>query len=165
MSLAHLPRSSAIACVAVPLLAVLAIRTFLPGGGPTTAGASTTPTAPASRDVPKVRDIHDPPELVQAVRDALAAPAGPCVVAAPLERVEVRTPAPPKANQSKPVFALTSVAGGGSTSIAMIDGKVRRPGDDLGRGWSVSTIDRTAGVVTLAGPDGDSMTLTLRKDR
>ena len=47
----------------------------------------------------------------------------------------------------------------------MIDGKVRRPGDDLGRGWSVSAIDRTAGVVTLAGPDGESMTLTLRKDR
>ena len=60
-------------------------------------------------------------------------------------------------------FTLTSIAGGSRQTIAMIDGTVRRVGDDLGDGWSVTQIEHASGTVVLSGPDGLTHTLTLRK--
>jgi hypothetical protein len=70
----------------------------------------------------------------------------------------------PQAVQTRlPEFSLTSIAGGTRETIAMIDSKVRRVGDDLGDGWIVSAIKHASGEVTLDGPEGATLTLTLRK--
>jgi hypothetical protein len=64
-----------------------------------------------------------------------------------------------------PEFSLSSIAGGTRQSFAIIDGKVRRVGDDLGDGWIVSGIDAANGEVTVLGPDDVSISLDLRPNR
>lgn len=67
----------------------------------------------------------------------------PVVAAAPVQQ-----PAP-----TPPTFVLSGVMNG-RPPIAVIDGNVHRPGDDLGGGWSVESIDARKLLVTLRHTDG-----------
>lgn len=169
MSPARLPKLSVVACLALPLGTVVAVRTLAAGAGPARASAAAPAQPvgkPADATPPAVHEPNEPPELLAAVRTLLAAPAGPTVVAAPLNRVETKAvPAPRPAARPAPSFTLSSISRGAKQNIAVVDGKLRRAGDDLGEGWSIAGIDPTAGEVRLAGPDGETMTLSIRKER
>ena len=52
-----------------------------------------------------------------------------------------------------PTFVLGGVMNG-RPSVAVIDGNVYRPGDSLGGGWSIESIDARRLVVTLRHADG-----------
>jgi hypothetical protein len=62
-----------------------------------------------------------------------------------------------------PEFALTSVMGGGAGAVCVINERVRRAGDEAAPGWVVRSIDVAGRSVTLAGPGGESVTLTQRR--
>lgn len=173
MSPTHLPKLAAAVCLALPLGAVVAVRTLATGAGPARASAAAPlqPAGPATGQTPgaappAVHEPSDPPELLAAVRSLLEAPVGPTVVAAPQNRIEPKTVAAPRpVARPTPTFSLSSISRGAKQNIAVVDGKLRRPGDDLGEGWSVAAIDAASGEVRLAGPDGETMTLSIRKER
>lgn len=68
----------------------------------------------------------------------------------------------PEVPVAMPEFRLSSIMLGGGVPIAMIDGKVRRAGDELAAGWVVQSIDHAAGSVSLTGPKGKIVELKLR---
>jgi len=60
---------------------------------------------------------------------------------------------PPQAAPAPPAFVLSGVMNG-RPPVAVIDDNVHRPGDDLGDGWSVESIDARNLIVTLRHADG-----------
>lgn len=181
MSPARLPKLAVAACLALPLGAVVTVRSLATGAGPARASAAAPAQTPgqspgqspgqASGQTPvgpalSVREPNDPPELLAEVRALLVGPAGSTVVAAPQNRIELKTaPAVQPPARVRPAFSLSSISRGARQNIAVVDGKLRRPGDDLGEGWSIASIDAASGEVRLSGPDGETMTLSIRKDR
>ena len=116
---------------------------------------------------PLVRE--DTSAVRRAVERANAAGIGPTPVgfANETHRVVVQPDVPggipePESPVVVPEFRLSSIMLGGSTPIAMIDGKVRRAGDVLAAGWTVQAIDHSAGTVSLTGPKGKHVELKLR---
>lgn len=67
----------------------------------------------------------------------------PAVLAPPVQQTAPTAPA----------FVLSGVMNG-RPPIAVIDGNVHRPGDDLGGGWSIESIDARKLLVTLRHTDG-----------
>lgn len=166
MNLIPPQRLSLVVCVALPLCSVVAVRWLVPSAGPASAGASVTAPAVPPIEAPTVREPGDSPELVRAVRTLLEMPTGPTTVAATRAHIEVKpTPTARPVARPRPTFMLTSVSRGGRQNVAVIDGKLRRTGDELGEGWTVASIDAAQGEVRLAGPEGDTMSLSLRRDR
>ncbi|GJQ28516.1 MAG: hypothetical protein HBSAPP03_04000 [Phycisphaerae bacterium] len=155
-----------------PACAVLAFRVVLPAHGPAVAGAvpasesgsiiltphQTRPT-PAQSELRAVMDqiaaggFGDSPIVMrrrEPLSNAADSPAG--------DRMNPPTRTP----ITTPVVMLTSIMAAGEQAIAVIDGRVRRPGDTIAPGWSVAHIDRAAGTVTLNHTSGVSHVLTLR---
>lgn len=116
---------------------------------------------------PLVRE--DTSTLRRAVDRANAAGAGqsPVAFANETQRVVVQPDVPggipePEVPVAVPEFRLSSIMLGGGTPIAMIDGKVRRAGDEVAAGWTVRAIDHSDGTVSLIGPKGKQIELKLR---
>jgi hypothetical protein len=63
-------------------------------------------------------------------------------------------PEPEPEPERLPTFVLGSVAGQGDRGAAMIDGRLRRLGDETAPGWRVVDIDGRAGRVVIEGPGG-----------
>lgn len=167
MIFAAAPRWGLACCVLVPALAIGAARLFSPAIGPTQAVAAEAAPArvkPAADDTPQPRSTTDDPARVIAIRDLLSTPVtqSPMVDQSPVMRGSTVVAMPPKPVPVIPAFTLTSIAGGARQSIAVIDGKLRRTGEDLGAGWTVAEIDPSVGQVKVTGPEGETMTLSVR---
>ena len=90
----------------------------------------------------------------------------PVEVAAPTPSPNVppsTTPQPAPVVDGQPTgLALTGMIAGGKEgqSLASINHRVYRVGDAVVPSWRVAAIDTRKRIVTLAGPDGQKMTLT-----
>lgn len=152
-------------CVVTPVIVLAVIRSSVPGMGPLSARAATPAREPAPSTA--AADVSVAPDVLAELERLDRQPLGPSPFSAPgrVRVVEPSTPDAPAPRQTpkfEPVFQLTSVIGG-QRPMAIIDGTVRRTGDDIGQGWSVQSIDATSKSVTLAGPNSGSMTLSLRQ--
>lgn len=167
-------RLSYAAALALPLLAVGGVRMAWLSKGPASAGASqikaTNPKGILDKDKPAspvTRHAHA--EIERVVSSTLANALGPCPLYAPEIRRSAAPPSPanipgiPQAS-SIPDFRLTSIATGGRDLMAVVDGRVRRVGEEVREGWKVESIDKAAQTVTFAGPDGQSSVAKLRTD-
>jgi hypothetical protein len=170
MSTTRPSRFNLLACVLAPAGAVLIAREILPGAGPKGAAAQTVSTAASPRNgqgdqPPKPRERSDNSQILAAVNELRDVPGGanPFVSQVPRALTKIVMTTPEVMKRKLPEFSLTSIADGARQTIAMIDGKVRRVGDDLGEGWTVSGIEHSSGQVTIASPDGVLHTLMLRK--
>lgn len=166
-------RISFLAALTLPLLTVGGIRTAWLAKGPATAGASQvkpverkngSPESKAPAPVPR----HARDELARAISSTLTTTLGPSPLFAP----EIhRSAAPPSPSEIPGVpmvdvaeFRLTSIATGARELMAVIDGRVRRVGEEVRDGWKVESIDKIAQTVTFSGPDGRSAIAKLRSD-
>lgn len=169
MSTQRLSKAGFLACVILPTAAVVLAREVFPGAGPRSAAASINtgaPNRPGKHDEPLApRTPQDSAKALAAINDLRSNPVGPSPFVSQVPRALTKiVMTTPEVVQTKArEFSLTSIAGGSRQSIAMIDGTVRRVGDDLGDGWTVSVIEHASGTVVLTGPDGLTHTLTLRK--
>ena len=87
-------------------------------------------------------------DLCRRAAESLASPFYQNTVSAP-EPAVASTPAGP----APPIFVLSGVMLG-RPPIAVIDGEIHRPGDDLGDGWSIESIDGRKLIVMLRHVDG-----------
>lgn len=76
--------------------------------------------------------------------------------APPPEPMPIAAPAPAP---TTPKFTLSAVSGGRDRNLALINGTLQRPGDALGDGWKVHSIDAAARTVELRHDDGRTLTL------
>ncbi len=60
----------------------------------------------------------------------------------------------------EPTFEIGSIIGTGSRGAAMIDGEIRRLGDEVAAGWTLVDIDARAQTVTIASEKGEKKTIT-----
>ncbi|MEK6703297.1 MAG: hypothetical protein AABZ53_13620 [Planctomycetota bacterium] len=167
-------RLSYVAALALPLMTVGGVRTAWLAQGPAKAGATQVKSA-ERKGGSQENDKAPPPvarrpqdDLARAITATLTNPLGPC----PLFVPEIhRTAAPPSPSDIPGIpmvavadFRLTSIATGGRELMAVIDGRVRRIGDEVREGWKVESIDRVAQTVTFSGPLGRSTVARLRPD-
>jgi hypothetical protein len=164
------------ACLAAaPVIAVVGIRSMAQGRGQTLAAAD---------DVAKGQFI--PPSPIKPSGDALtllmtfnsesAQPLGtsPMVSKAPpppppppAEVAHASQPQPqvqpqgPATPTSPPQLSLTSILGGKGQSFAIINGKRRGVGDQVGNGFAVTSIDSSQGIVEV-GNGTSTVTLQLK---
>jgi hypothetical protein len=95
------------------------------------------------------------------------APFGP----APLRSTEVRpvpvmpeeTPVDPESPDPKRLFSLSSIMRTPQGPLAVVNGKVRKPGTSLTDGWTIESIDADAGEVHLRREDGTIGRLSLTR--
>lgn len=108
------------------------------------------------------------PALLASVLEELRKPMGRSPIGLPLlPSVEHAAPAPvtlPRAQPEIVQFRLTSISGSPRQTIAVIDGRVRREGDELRPGWTLVSIDRTEQIALISGPNGQQMRLALARD-
>lgn len=161
-------RLSLLTCSATPLVVLAVLRAVVPGVGPVSARAA-NPVSANQTEEPAVppRDISVDPRVLEAIRELDRAPLGSSPLIAPQIRtagVDAPTPVyiPAATGGFVREFNLSSIVGG-RTAVAVIDGQLRKVGDDLGGGWSVQSIDSTTKDVVIAGPDNATKTLTLRR--
>lgn len=148
-----------------PVLAIAAIATLDPAMAPRSAGAAVaipsdlalapTPSQPSAAQ----RAAEDYAEHLRDQRLA-ASPFHHPVIDRPRPAAPIAA-APRLVPQAKVEFKLSAIVGGRET-IAVLNGKVRRKGEDIGQGWIVQSIDREAGVVTLRHPQEGVQELTLK---
>jgi hypothetical protein len=164
MNPARSRRVPLILCVVLPACAVGAARLAFPNLGPASAQASAAQPQPEGADAgPKPLEPAQNPAMVAEASRLLAEPIGPSPLSdhTPKTKPVVITAEPEPEKAPPPEFTLTSVAGRGDRGFAMIDGTLRRVGDDLGEGWTVREIDIAARTVKVAGPDALVLVLTL----
>lgn len=154
-------------CVVLPACAVLAARALFPTLAPSTAMAvEHNKQEPEVDSGPKpIASTQNPAVAAEAAR-LLTQPIGPSPLAdkTPKTKPVVIEAEPEPVKAPPPEFTLTSVAGRGTRAFAMIDGKLRKVGDDLGEGWTVREIDTAGRTVRVAGPDEHVLVLTLRDE-
>lgn len=150
-----------------PVLAIAAIASLHPVIEPRSAGAALAAPSDAA-----AAPIAAPASAAQqAAQDYAEHLRGQRLAASPFHHPVIDRPAP---QPTKPVavapqlvprakveFKLSAIVGGRET-IAVLNGKVRRKGDDVGQGWIVQSIDREAGLVTLRHPQEGTQELTLK---
>lgn len=156
---------------AAPLLAVLLARVMAPALGPSSSFADETDAEGA----PLIELEPLPAKSLAAAafaREALAAPSGVSPFergpstdrAAPTTAAVEAEPAAPSDDPAPPLSVSAVLADSRTgAAIAVINGKVRRVGDELAPGWSVETIDAATGVVTAVGPRGQRTASPARK--
>jgi len=151
----------------LPTLALFGARFVLPSPGPADAEAaaldlSVSLTMPVSTPL-----TPEQAELVRVFGDQSSLPFGPCPVvvrAAPTEPVPgARIKEPDlKVRAAKPRLALTSIMIAGGELTAVINGKLRKAGEEVAPDWTITHIDGDAGTVLVSGKDGETLTLELR---
>lgn len=156
--------AAALGLAVLPALAVLGVRAVSPEGAPSTARAAAAAgveAAPAALPTASAEQKG----LLAAQREAAAAPFGPCPLAMPqTTALRVAAPEPPaEREEPAPEFALSGIVRGGGGAMAVINGRPRRLGDEVEKGWFVGGIDPGAGEVRLETPAGRRVTITLRR--
>lgn len=152
-----------------PVLGLIAIGTLDPVWAPRPTGAAIATLT----DVPPVQ-AAPPISAAQVAAHGYAAKVRPQPMSvSPFHHPVVDRPAPSSAKpaadtspqparpRAKTEFKLTAIVGGRQT-IAVLNSKVRRVGDDAGQGWIVQSIDREAGVVTLRHAQDGTQQLSLK---
>lgn len=161
----HLPLAG---FVVVPALAVLLVRTALPGHGPAAANAAPPRENDATLILPEQAQPTAAQIELRAIMDREAQAAfGPSpVVMRRREAVEGTIDAATSIAESggivPPGVVLSAVMAAGEQAIAVIDGRIRRAGDSIAPGWTVAAIDRSAGTVTIRHASGAETILALR---
>jgi hypothetical protein len=165
---------SILAAGALPPAAVLIARASFPAGLSEARAAS--PAAKAVKLVEKSdaakawapRTATTDPALLASVLEELRKPIGRSPLGLPLQpTVERSAPTPvtpPRAQPEIVQFRLTSISGGPRQTIAVIDGRVRREGDEIRPGWTLVSIDRAAQVALITGPSGQQMRLAMERN-
>lgn len=150
-----------------PVVAVLALKFFASGAGPQSAGAAVAHLDSPSKQ--KVRPVVAPgseaaaryADLLQ-YEPGLASPfAVPDVAPEPIAAVPAARPAE-RREDPRPELKVTAIAGGREV-MAVVNGKVRRPGEAVASGWAVEAIDADAGTVTFRHAELGVVTVTLRQ--
>jgi hypothetical protein len=169
-------RVSASLCIILPACAVVGAHFFHPVHGPASAyghdhahGRGHAHEHGMTLGDPSGTSLLAPahkPEVFAETSRLLAEPLGPSPLAdhTPKTKPVVITAEPEPEKAPPPEFTLTSVAGRGDRGFAMIDGTLRRVGEELVEGWTVREIDTAGRTVRVAGPEGIVLVLTLRKD-
>jgi len=167
-------RKAGLGAAAAPVMVALVVR-WVAGGAPTLAGA-------ASDDSQTVKNQLVPlPTLSEKQRRALAFATSAldqpmalspmrAVVMEPqstqddqsVEGAQVQTPALP-ALPPAPSFAVTAVMVSARHSLATINGKLRRIGDEIESGWRLKRINIAEGVVVIVSEDGRRVLIPIRK--
>jgi len=160
-------RFTFLAAALAPAVAVLIARTAAPHAGPSSAAAKTT----TPERIEPVQAMDGPmltgkqPALAAALRSREYRYESPFVV--PLSeaaREGLLRDTQGKAQAAKaPEFVVTTVVAG-AQSVAIINGKVRRIGDELGDGWSVVEIDAPARRATVAHPEHGRLVLKIKTE-
>ncbi len=142
--------AAAIALLAIPAICVLVVRAAEHHTGPARAGAAVVPS-------------NSPTTLADVDRSAgtgYAAVAAASIEAGfgpdPFERDLLNAADPTIASEEAtdqvepaPDFQVTSVARGGDSAFAVVNGRLSRIGDEVARGWRIVAIDTAGGVVQL----------------
>ncbi|MEC9372557.1 MAG: hypothetical protein VYC34_01885 [Planctomycetota bacterium] len=140
-----------LAATMAPLVVVLAMRVApTPAAGSaghavtaahTLAGVSPPPAAPAVSVAAK--EARDEAMRLRGIGS------GP----SPFGRPDADEPAPKEIveapDEPPPSFSLTSIMAGQGESMAFVNGRARRVGDEVAPGWRLHMIDAAAGRVTL----------------
>jgi hypothetical protein len=160
-------RATLTLCVVLPVCAVVAARALFPALAPSAAMAVeyTAETPEVDSGPMPIASTQSPAAAAETTR-LLTQPIGPSPLAdrTPKTKPVVIEAEPEPVKTPPPEFTLTSVAGRGVRAFAMIDGKLRKVGDDLGEGWIVREIDTPGRSVRVAGPDEHVLVLTLRDE-
>ena len=160
------------AAIVVPSLGVGVARFGVPIPGPASAAAVQESGAALPGVVSVGVGGTERQAITAAFRDEALKPFGPTPI---LNRLAELPSAPeaepfhdqgnvdpsPHQAENTVVFVLSSVMGSSERSMAVINGKLRRIGDRLNDGWTVSAIDRDAGRVTVKSERGVSRVLSL----
>ncbi|MGQ0627526.1 MAG: hypothetical protein ACT4PL_05420 [Phycisphaerales bacterium] len=150
------------------LAPAVAVQAFRVTAGWTPTAVVATPTAPTEPApvAPAVRPLSaDQQRLAEYLRqeegesviERLASPmdAAPAPAVAtispdrPIIVVRDETPTKPAGE-----LRLGGIMGTGESALAMVNGKVRRIGDEIEPGWRLTAIDAQAFTLTLTGPEG-----------
>lgn len=159
-----------IAAFVLPSLGVIVARFGLPLPGPASASAaeSTGDTLPSvfgtGGGTPQQRAIS------RAFKEEAEKPFGPSPILSrvaelpPTAALPIFVPSPSHSEERPavvPAFSLSSLMGNADRSMAVINGKLRRVGDSVIDGWTVTAIDRDAGRVTVTSASGEELSLSL----
>lgn len=140
-----------LAAVVAPAAGVMLIRTLAPNSGPARAAAMV-----GTEEVVEPVRPPAPPQLsgkqaalASALRGRASEYRSPFVVLTSEAAREGLLQDPRGAQVAKrPEFSITSIVTG-TQPMAVINGKARRVGDDMGDGWSLIDIDPTRRQVTV----------------
>ena len=160
-------RSAGLAAAAAPLALALVARLGL-GGPPATAGAATQSESPdivAPASMPVLSEQQERVRLY--AQAALAQP----FAASPMHRMKSTAPIEPSAPEVRkvesvpatPHFEVTAVVVSSRQSLATINGKLRRIGDEVAPGWRLAQIDKVKGVLMITGDDGRHVEISIRQ--
>ena len=76
---------------------------------------------------------------------------------------QVQTPQPAQVQAQPPVLQVTSImAASNGQMMAVINGKTRRVGDNVGNGFKVARIDKDTGEVAIRNREGVRVVFTLK---
>ena len=168
----------AVCFAAAPLVSVLAVRILTHSHTLGTANGAEDFVGNLQFVMPPLPTL--PPEaaaLHKAIDAECSQPFGPSPIGsrapvvfvvpqpAPTKPEPVETPSLPGPQVKAPTLTLTSIMTGKDQPVAIINGKVRKVGDSVGNGFSVTAIDGTAGRVDISNADGIAITLLLKGRR
>ena len=168
MSHASLARRLMLLAVAVaPAAAVFLVRAVAPHAGP----ASAVAKGSVAERIEPVRPLTAPqltgkqPGLAAALRSRTPEYHSPFVVPqSEADREGLLQDPKAKAQASKmPEFTITSIVSGAQT-IAFINGKGHRAGDEIDGGWTITEIDATNRQATLKHPEHGTLILKIKTD-
>lgn len=149
-----------------PAVMLAGLLVLQPSLSPRQASGGVSTTEPVQ--VPPVPTLTpQQAELRRAIREASALPVQGLTLAS---RGMVRTdtgavaPAPEPGVERPANMTLTSIMVAGEQPVAVVMGKLRRPGDEIAAGWKLDSIDASAGLVTLRHTSGQTWVLQLNPD-
>lgn len=132
-----------------------AVSAAADAAGPAHAGPRVTESqrrAASRAEALRVEPFHESP-MYEPPAPAAPEPAEPDVEEEEQDAEPEAAPPSPTAS-APPAITISSVLRGAAGVAAVIDGRIRRVGDGLGAGWTITAIDATARSVTLRHADG-----------
>jgi len=146
----HLARKLTLLGLALlPALGVVTARWVAPGTSPRSASAAQPEASVPDLSLPALAVINPDSELPKAIQ--LAGSQAP--ISSPLayfnDQPRIENTTPVQTVEQDPTFTLTSIVKS-RENMAVVNGKLRRIGDEVMPGWKALSIDPPAGVVELS---------------
>lgn len=163
-------RSAGLGAATMPIAIALIVRWSL-GGAPAPARATLEEDLSIERMTPLPRLTESQRAIVLYADSALEQPFG----ASPLHGVAIEEPAPsqersapvseptPENLSPAPRFDVTSLLVSSKGALVMINGKLRRVGDEIEPQWRLERIDVEGDVVVIAGPEDRVVEVAIRQ--
>ena len=154
------------AAILAPLVIAAAIRVVEPAPLPGPSSASAEQDAEA-RAASAGRKIKITPEQTAAAEHIASLDAGAPVrnlffyPRAGEQRIDVAPDPVANPYDVAPTFEITSIMKTRSGPVALINGRLRRVGDEVAPGWTVQSINDLTRSVTLTGPDQRTQTIVM----